>query len=186
MRPIPGYEGLYSVTEDGKVFSHLRNKFLALKRHQRGKVSKELNYTKVSLCKGGSVKLVAVHRLVATAYIPNPENKPQVNHIDGIRSNNSVSNLEWATAKENIAHAIRTGLLDLSKCKSTSRKGVNRGVKNGSSKLTEEEVRHIRNIYKPYDKEFNSPALAKKFGVSKPAILALLGKGKKKTYTDVI
>ena len=68
----------------------------------------DFNGYKVLRFKG---KKIWVHRLVATAFIPNPENKPQVNHKDGIKSNNSVSNLEWVTAHENVLHAHKTGLI---------------------------------------------------------------------------
>jgi len=60
----------------------------------------------------GFPNMMTVHRLVAQAFIPNPENKPQVNHIDGNRKNNWVGNLEWVTAKENSEHAWRTGIVD--------------------------------------------------------------------------
>ena len=67
-------------------------------------------YHEVNLYKNNNVKRFKVHRLVAQAFIPNPQGKPQVNHIDGDKSNNRASNLEWATDKENKAHAWRNGL----------------------------------------------------------------------------
>ena len=71
----------------------------------------------------------AVHRLVAQAFIPNPENKPEINHIDGNKTNNDVSNLEWATRKENAHHAIQIGLYNP------------RGENNAYSKYTEKQIR---------------------------------------------
>ena len=68
-------------------------------------------YLQVKLCKNGIVKLKRVHRLVADAFIDNPLNKEQVNHIDGNKRNNAITNLEWATSKENMQHAFKTGLM---------------------------------------------------------------------------
>lgn len=89
----------YLITEDGKVYSKVSQKFLSPSTNECG-------YLVVGL-RGKSYR---VHRLVATAFIPNPENKPEVNHIDGDKKNNHISNLEWVTSKENKAHAWNLNL----------------------------------------------------------------------------
>lgn len=100
---IDNIETNYSVSENGIVRNDNTNKILS-QRIQQG-------YCHVGLTINGKAKSCRVHRLVAQAFIPNPENKPYVNHIDGIRSNNNVENLEWCTPKENTQHAVKTGLM---------------------------------------------------------------------------
>ena len=99
MKEIPGYEGLYSVTTCGKVWSWKTNKFLKPKKEHNG-------YLRVTLIdEAGNCKMWFVHRLVAMTYIPNPENLPQVNHIDESKTNNCLQNLEWCTAQYNMEYS---------------------------------------------------------------------------------
>lgn len=102
-RFIEGYEGLYSVSDSGEVFSYRSNKLLSKTKTTTG-------YYKVELYKDGSKKSLKVHRLVAMAFIPKIEYKPFINHKDGNKLNNNVENLEWCTQKENVNHALTTGL----------------------------------------------------------------------------
>ncbi len=100
---IVGYEGRYGISPEGFVWSI---------RH--GKKLKQLisncGYPQVSLFDGKKFKYYRIHRLVAAVFLPNPENKEQVNHKDGDKKNNHVNNLEWNTRSENNAHAFRTGI----------------------------------------------------------------------------
>ena len=98
MKFIPGYESLYSAEDDGRIYSHNINNYL--KQYIWD------GYLTVRLCKNNKHKNFKVHRLVALTYIPNPENKPQVDHINRIRTDNSVNNLRWATQSENNMNTI--------------------------------------------------------------------------------
>lgn len=96
MKDIKGYEGIYAVTSCGKVWSHKRHRFMKL-------TGEGGNYKCVNLSKNGRYKTFLVHRLVAEAYIPNPDNLPQVNHKNEKKDKNNVQNLEWCTAEYNLA-----------------------------------------------------------------------------------
>lgn len=103
MKPISGYEGFYTIDESGNVYSAINNIIRKPSNHRQG-------YKLIMLFKDGKKKCHLVHRLVAKTFIPNSDNKATVNHIDGDKKNNHISNLEWATQTENGNHAIRTGL----------------------------------------------------------------------------
>ena len=97
---IPGYEGLYQVSSLGRVYSVRSEKCLRPAKKDNG-------YLFVGLNVHGKVKQPLIHRLVAAAFIPNPEDKPQVNHKDGDLTNNTEANLEWVTGSENQLHSRR-------------------------------------------------------------------------------
>ncbi len=99
---IEGYEGLYQVSNKGRVKSLYNGSERILKLHDDGR-----GYLKAHLTKENTSKHIRVHRLVANAFIPNPENKPQVNHKDENKKNNCVENLEWITHVDNCNYGTR-------------------------------------------------------------------------------
>jgi hypothetical protein len=119
MKDIEGFESRYAITEEGNIWSYpnKRNKFkgMWLKPYKAKSTNnrKKPRYTlNVSLFdKKGNRFIRQVHRIVAIAYIPNPDNKPIINHKDGNPLNPNINNLEWVTNKENSDHAFRIGLV---------------------------------------------------------------------------
>ena len=126
-------------------------------------------YMSVCLCKDNEKKNMSVHRIVAKAFIPNLDRKPEVNHKNGIRSDNRVENLEWATRSENEMHAYRS----LSKAPNRPWAGKPRLF---ARKLTDEQVRSIRLDERP------SRQIALDYDVSKTTILGIKNG---RLYTDV-
>ncbi|HET9189813.1 MAG TPA: HNH endonuclease [Rudaea sp.] len=116
MRPIPGYEGIYSVTADGRVWRHARTWQTGgkgnIERHHPGawsRLNTERRYITFSACKDGKKVSILVHRAVAEAWIPNPLRLPQVNHKNSNRHDNRTGNLEWVTAEANTRHFHDSG-----------------------------------------------------------------------------
>lgn len=101
-KKIQGFEN-YSVSDDGLIRNDSRNKLKAQRVNKDG-------YNKVSIYENGNAHTFRVHRLVAEAFIDNPLQKPDINHIDGNKTNNNCNNLEWVTKSENMIHAYNTGL----------------------------------------------------------------------------
>lgn len=99
-RQIKGYEGLYEVSNKGRVYSHISKKFMTTNTLRNG-------YPSVLLSKGKEEVFKFIHRLVAEAFVPNPNNYPVVNHKDENRTNNAAENLEWCTTKYNLNYGSR-------------------------------------------------------------------------------
>src|SRR4051812_7731007 len=118
-KDIQGYEGCYQISDIGNVKSLSRERFgngrqTGITKERILKFNKDTSgYNVVKLYKNGSKKCPKAHRLVAKAFIPNPNNKGEINHINGVKTDNRLTNLEWCTHTENIRHADATGLRDV-------------------------------------------------------------------------
>lgn len=131
-KDIVGYEGMYQVSNFGRVKTLLGADKKFNKKEAIIKLGNRNGYTNSHFYKDGKRVCLVTHRLVAMYFLPNPENKREVNHKNGVRNDNRVENLEWVTPKENIQHAIRTGLIN------------HKGVKNSMAKLNNEKVVEIK------------------------------------------
>lgn len=171
-KDVQGYEGQYQVSNLGRVKS-IKRKLT----NGRSVSEKILNSSSKKKTQDGYLMVALagrtfrVNRLVAAAFIPNPDNKPVVNHIDGNKENNKADNLEWATISENMLHAYRCGL-----------KTAMIGEENPNAKLTRNQVKAIRSEYVPYSQQYGSNALAKKYNVSNVTITNIVNH---KTYKNV-
>lgn len=163
-KDINGYEGLYQVSNLGNVRSMDRIVIYSdgRKVKTKGKLLKptmrKSGYYYVSLSRNSDCPKFDVHRLVAQAFVDNPYNHPVVNHLDGCKTNNAASNLEWTTHTENIRHAFKMGL----------NKGT-KGSINGQAVLTESDVIQIKELLGT----MTGRKIAKQFNVSEATISAI-------------
>lgn len=161
-KDIPEYEGIYQVSNLGNLKSYDRIVlFGKIKALRKGKLlslrhnPNDYLYTVFSVNKNR--KTVKPHRIVAEVFLPNTENKRCVNHINGIKIDNRVDNLEWVTYSENTKHAVKIGL-----------KTGKRGENSHLAKLTKEQIENIRIIYS--NGNISQLKVAKLFNVSQPQI----------------
>lgn len=158
-RDIKGYEGIYQVSNLGniKALKRKRKNGLVYKEHLMKSYDARGGYKRIMLCDDSMNKnRFMVHRLVAMAFIENPNNLPQINHKDENPKNNNVENLEWCTCKYNQNYGGRIERVS--------------GENNSQHKLTEQQVREIRKTYIPHSKDFNQEKLASKYGVTRRVV----------------
>ena len=133
----------YYITEDGKIFRDGKELYTSLTNK---------GYKDSCIFINGKRKHLSIHRTVALLYVPNPNNLPQVNHIDGDKLNNHYTNLEWVTNQQNRTHAIENKLHCV-------------GINAYNCKLSEDDVKYIRENYIPKHPQFSGAALSRKFGL---------------------
>lgn len=148
MKQITDYPN-YFVTREGRIFSNYSNKWLKPDINQDG-------YSMVRLYKNKKSKAISIHRLVAQTFVLNPNNKLEVNHINEIKSDNRIENLEWCTRSENELHNSKNG-----------------GEKNPRSKLTVEQIKEIRENHRK-TKYGDKPYL--KYGIGKTQYYRIINK----------
>ena len=172
--PVVGYEDFYLVDDKGNIYSLHKSRF---GKNKNLDVNKPLSahtdkngYVSVVLVKNKEKRTNKLHRVVALAFVPNPENKPCVNHINRIKTDNRVGNLEWVTYSENEIHSVE-------KLGKTTRKGENSPI----AKLNDNIVLEIK---KEMQKGEASSNIARMFNVS-PQLICCIKKGRKWSHVKL-
>ena len=163
-RPINGYEGCYEVSNIGRIKSlnrYVNPRSLRLVRCRIMVPWITKGYFCVSLCRYGVIKKRYVHRLMASAFLLNPNNYPCINHKNGVKTDNIIENIEWFTYSYNNQHALDYGLRD-------RKKSSRPGEKNPNAKLTLNDVLEIRQVLK--NRKETQKSISKRYQVSEDTI----------------
>lgn len=159
VKDIKDFEGIYQIDETGRLFSLVSNQYL--------KPAINRGYRVITLWNKGKSKQFRYARLYATYFLPNPNNLPLINHIDGNKLNDSLDNLEWCTPQENTVHSWK---LELSKYSKSYKRSLNCSLK--CRKFTKQIEEQIRNEYK--NQKVSMPTLAKKYECCRQTILKIV------------
>jgi hypothetical protein len=158
-KEVPNFNGRYFASESGKV------KTISWRNSGKESILKpakdKKGYLKTVFVRDGKNIPVRIHRIIALTFIPNPDNKPEVNHKNFIKDDNSKSNLEWCTGSENVIHGIVNGKIKIPTCPKEKKA---KGSKNGASILNEQQVKEIRLKFKP--RVYTRQMLGEEYGVS--------------------
>lgn len=163
-KPIIGYEGLYEVSSLARIrtveriFIKINGQKIVIKERILKQGLNTAGYLSVGIYRNTKSTSTRVHRIFATAFIPNPQSKPNINHINGVKTDNRIENLEWCTQKENIQHAFRTGLVN------------NTGINNGQCLLNEKKVLAIKKLLLS---GITQKEIAGKYSVTRSCILKI-------------
>lgn len=163
------YENDYLIYDDGKVYSIKRKKFQSPRKHTNG-------YLRATI----HGKDMYIHRLVARCFIENPNNYAEVNHIDGNKANNNVSNLEWCTRSQNNKHAVKTGLRDKEFFKTISNCDKATTARKRRRIYSEKEAHEVKEYIKA---GLTDTEIVKKVGGTKGAVYGIR---KGVSYKDII
>lgn len=172
LRPIPGYEGVYAVTADGRIWSHAkaggRRHGFAHSGMWLKPVANNNGYLGVILVRDRRKSHMLVHRAVALAWVANPRNLPHVNHLDGVKTHNVATNLEWCTQAENVQHGYDIGLRQ----ESAKQRRAARETGRNNRKLTLADAASIRSRRTAGERVKD---LAAAFGVDRHIISRITG-----------
>lgn len=160
-KDIPGYEEYYQISNHGRIKSLNRiscQNHIIEEKIRKATLDQD-GYYKIILTVNGNVRSFFVHRIVATVFIPNVDNLPQINHKNCIKIDNRVENLEWTTSSENILHAFHMGVKN------------QKGEKNNSSKFRDVDIMGMKEMY---NKNKNKEEIIKKFNISKSYLTRIL------------
>lgn len=163
-KDIKDYEGLYQISNLGRIKSFCRRTPKIIKNQKSGP-----GYPYITLCREASKKSIFIHRLIAETFINNPKNKQEVNHKNGVKTDYSIENLEWVTPSENQSHAFKTGLS----------KNTFIAIKKANRKFNDSQIKEIRELYK---KGFCVSKIAKLFNEAIDIISKIC---RNKTYVGV-